>query len=382
MEVQSVSLRARTGEVLYRLISEHGEMSRPDLAVATGMSRSTVNQAVSRLMRDGRIAEAQQRPKGPGSGSGRPATGLVAIRVIKPVGAIDFGHSHVQVAIADPAGVILGEARTELDVDLHATDALDAAARMIGELSREHDVASLSSVVAGIPGPLDSRTGIVRSPTILSSWVTAAPAEQLGRRLGVPVRVENDAVLGAYGEARRGAGRMFPDFLYVKISSGIGAGLIIGGRPFRGSTGLAGEIGHVRLNAHNEPCRCGNRGCLEAVISTRTIADQIRLVQPAGQCPDSEQVTDAVARIYDEAGRSLGRVLAAFCDLVNPGALILGGELGAGHPDLMRGVQASITRHCQPATAAAMRVLPAALGVRAELLGALELSLQGATAAR
>jgi predicted NBD/HSP70 family sugar kinase len=246
---------------------------------------------------------------------------------------------------------------------------------MMRELREEHSLATLSNVVAGIPGPLDSRSGLVKSPTILSGWVQLAPAIELQRLLDVPVRVENDAVLGAYGELNRGAGRPFEDFLYVKASHGIGASVIIGRKTYRGATGLAGEIGHINLPGRTESCRCGNRGCLEAVVSVTEIRHQIAHSHPNSAPIDFRVDPDEITtRILNEAGRTLGNVLAVLCDLLNPGALIVGGELGeAGHP-FIDGVCASIDRRSQPATAAAVEVLPAALGVRAELVGALELA--------
>ena len=131
---------------------------------------------------------------------------------------------------------------------------------------------------------MDQRTGTVRSPTILSSWVGLAPAQELEERVGVPVHVENDAVLGAYGERQLGAGRDHSDFLYVKASGGIGASMVLDGAVYAGAYGLAGEIGHTQLPGHTELCRCGNRGCLEAVrLTVRTLSDKGRVMSNASK---------------------------------------------------------------------------------------------------
>ncbi len=357
------------------MILERGEVTRPELAALTGMSRSTINQALGRLVTDGRIVEADTEAKGPGSGRGRPAVRLRAVGTGAAVAGIDFGHAHVYVGIGDTLGTTIGTERLSLDVDLRADEAMDAAVSMLETLRARHEITELAGVVAGIPGPLDRHNGLVRSPTILSGWVGLAPAAELARRIGTAVSVENDAVLGALGELYCGAGRGYDSFLYVKASHGIGASIVIDGRPFRGATGLAGEIGHTKLAGRSELCRCGGRGCLEAVVSVGTVREQIAHTRP-GTDPNAVDLTveaDSItARILDTAGRTLGRVLADQCNLLNPAAVIVGGELGRADGPLVDGIRAAIRRHAQPATADALVVLPAALGVDAELTGALQ----------
>jgi predicted NBD/HSP70 family sugar kinase len=373
------SPRDRTREDLYQLIRSRNEATRTELVELTGISRSTVNHAIGRLLAEGRVTETETRAKGPGSGSGRPATCLRAVASGLPVAAIDFGHNHIQVAIGDALGRSLGEERVRLDVDLRATEAINIAVDLLAKLRSENAVDRLSSLVAGIPGPVDAKTGLVRSPTILSSWVGLAPAQELEHRIGLPVHVhvENDAVLGAYGELKAGAGRHHPSFLYIKASHGIGAGMVIDGQTYKGATGSAGEIGHTHLAGRTELCRCGNRGCLEAVVSVQSLLAQVAHTHPNVD-PDAislDALDDTIThRLLNEAGRTLGRVLADLCNLLNPGALIIGGELGAAGTSLLEGVEASVERYAQPATAAAIEILPASLGVRAELTGALHLA--------
>ena len=371
------SPRDRTREDLYQLIRVREETTRAELVEITGMSRSTVNHAIGKLLVEGRVMETEIQVKGPGSGSGRPATGLKAVASGAPIAGIDFGHNHIHVAIADALGRSLGEDRMRIDVDLRAGDAMDIAADLLATLRRDQGVDRLGSLVAGIPGPVDTRTGLVRSSTILSSWVGLAPAQELERRIGAAVHVENDAVLGAYGELKAGAGRHHPSFLYIKASHGIGAGLVLNGELYKGVTGIAGEIGHTYLAGRTELCRCGNRGCLEAVVSVQSLLDQVAHTHPnvdAGAI-SLDSLDDTIThRLLNEAGRTLGGVLADLCNLLNPGALIIGGELGSAGISLLEGIEASVERYAQPATAAAVEVLPARLGVRAELTGALQLA--------
>lgn len=371
------SPRDRTREDIYQLIRGSQDLTRSALVELTGLSSSTVGHAVAKLLADGRIAESDARAKGPGSGSGRPATILNAVSTGSPTGAIDFGHSHIRVAVGDDLGNVVDEVIVRLNVDRMSREGMDLASEHLERLRTAHGIGQLASVVAGIPGPVDGVTGLVCSPTILSSWVGVAPARELEARLGVPVRAENDALLGAFGELHRGAGQHHQDFLYVKASHGVGAGLVIGGQTYYGATGLAGEIGHTALAGRSELCRCGNRGCLEAVISVQAIQEQIAHTHPhldPAQISLDGMDDPITARILNEAGRTLGKVLADLCNLLNPTALIIGGELGASGPALVEGVRASVNRFAQPATAAAIEVLPAALGRRAELVGALQLA--------
>ncbi len=374
---REVSPRLRTREDLYEIIRGAGELTRSELVDLTGLSRSTVNQAVGRLLVEGRISEGEAATKGPGSGSGRPATKLRVVASGAPVAGIDFGHNHVYVAVADALGRPLGDAEARLDVDLDAMTAMEAAADLLARLRRQHRLTRLAAVVAGIPGPLDLRAGLVRSPTILSSWVGLHPARELSDRLGAKVHVENDAVLGAVGELHRGAGSRLRDFLYVKASHGIGSAIVIDRKPYRGSTGLAGEIGHTHLEGRAELCRCGNRGCLEAAASVATIREQIAHTRPGSDAASIDLAAggDPIAeRILNEAGRTIGRVLADLCNLLNPSALVIGGELGASGTQVIEGIQSSVRRHAQPASVDTLEVLPAALGIRAEITGAVQLA--------
>src|SRR3712207_2359590 len=262
----------RTRQQLLDLIRVTAPVTRADLAGRSGLSRSAVAAAVQRLLDDGLVTESTTAIAGPG----RPAS---LLRPSVPDGSlvgIDFGHNHVAVAVADPHGTVLAERREQLDVDAHFAESLETAARLFeSELAAAGvDRSGVRAVVAAIPGPLDARDGRVQSATILSSWVDVAAAEVLSERLRCDVHLGNDAELGALGELTFGAGRGVADLLYVKASDGIGAGLVLGGRLYRGATGIAGEIGHTQLDEAGDQCRCGQRGCLETVISTPLVRQQ------------------------------------------------------------------------------------------------------------
>ncbi|RIJ71058.1 ROK family transcriptional regulator [Nakamurella silvestris] len=369
--------RDRSREEVHRLILNSGGMTRAEIAALTGMSRSAVTNVVGQLIQEQRVVEEDPRIKGPGGGSGRPARMVVPRASGIPVVGLDFGHNHVWVAVADALGQPLGDARVRIDVDNSATEAMDAATDLLTGLRERLGIDRIGAVVAGVPGPVEGRTGRVKSPTILSGWVGLSPGDELAERLGMEVRVENDAVLGAYGELRLGAGVGHREFLYIKASNGIGAGIVINGQPFVGANGIAGEIGHTQLPSSGELCRCGQRGCLEAVVSVQAIRSQLAHTHPHLDAEeiDLAELDDAIsARMLNEAGRTIGRVLADLCNLINPSALIIGGELGASGPALIDGVRSSIHRYAQPATAASVEVSASKLGIRSELTGALQMA--------
>lgn len=382
--------RNRTREQLLTVLGQHDTVTRADLSRLTGLSRSAVGEGVTSLLADALITEdaesTGQATRGRRAGvlSLRSATGIMV--------GIDFGHAHVTAAVATGAGEILAECTHELDVDGQPQQALDTAATLVRRALKKagQQPTQVLGIAAGVPGPLDVRTQIVRAPTILSDWVGLDPAAELSRRLQHPVLVGNDADMGARGERAYGAGRGLDDFLYVKASHGIGAGIVLAGRTYRGSTGIAGEIGHTQLPGATNWCRCGSRGCLETVVSVTEVRRQLSHVLRTGTGtttteipPLAELATDsAAARVITDAGRTIGRVLADLVNCLNPAAIILGGELGTAGAPLVDGVRESIDRYAQPASAHAVTIRTGQLGHRAELYGALATAVGQAPANR
>jgi predicted NBD/HSP70 family sugar kinase len=356
---------------LVTTIRDRGPVSRSDLSRAIGLPRSTTTALVAELLHDGLIAEAPARSAGPGSGSGRPATLLSLRRPNGLVVGFDFGHRHLRVAVATGEGELLAEEGVQLDVDHQAVDALDSAQEMLSAVLDRAGV-SLSDVrgaAAGIPAPLNSDTNRVGSPTILASWVDLDPAEELHRRTGLTVTLGNDATFGALGEITYGAARDLTDFIYVKASNGIGAALVLNGRIYRGSQGMAGEIGHTQIDPTGAWCRCGNRGCLEATVSIDVVRRQL---EPLGLDPrNAEDMEHPVAtKVLAESGRTVGVVIANLCNTLNPQAVILGGDLASTSVHFTNGVRDSVRHLAQPGPAGDTAVLATSLQGRAELFGA------------
>ena len=388
MTEELAARRRRTRDPVLSAISELGSATRSDLSRVTGLSRSAVGECVAGLLTDGLLIETIK--DGPSGGRGRPATVLSMRSARGVVLGIDLGHAHITAASATSVGEVLAECSGQLDVDHCPERALDLAASLAKRALRRsgHRLDEVLGVAAGIPGPLDIRAHVVSAPTILSDWIDIDPAAELERRLGRPVFVANDADMGAQGERAFGAARGFDDFLYIKASHGIGAGIVLAGRTYRGSTGIAGEIGHTHIPGASNWCRCGSQGCLETVVSISRVSQQLaHVLSISGSVVDANllpplaelALNSSAARVLADAGRTIGRVVADLVNCLNPAAIVLGGELGAAGRPFVVGVRESIDRYAQPASAKAAQVVAGQLGARAELLGTISTALRVST---
>ena len=379
-------LRDANRRAVLGVLAAEGPRSRADLARATGLSRTTVSSLVHDLIAAGLAIETADRGRPHKGGSGRPPLLVAATSAHGAVAGIDIGHHHVRVALADHTGLVLAEDVHPVDVDDHGSATLDRATRMLRKLARAqgHDVSALRGVGLCVPAPIDRRSARIRSD-VLPGWRDLAPAGQLEERLGVPVVADNDANLGALAELHHGVARGFADLTYVKLASGVGAGLVLGGRLYRGATGTAGEIGHVQVVEHGRLCRCGNRGCLETEVSVPRLLEHVQPMHGEPLTPERLLVLEAdgdagVRRVLGDAGRAVGRALADLCNSLNPAMLVLGGPLGSS-TSLREGVRAAVDRYAQPGAATAVQVVSAALGERAEVTGAVALAIARAALA-
>ncbi len=376
-------LRERNRQRVIVTLREQGQVSQAEIARATGLSRTTVSTLVAELKDAGLVAEVDV--KAPDLRGGRPAVLLVLQNPSKAVLGIDFGHSHVQVAIADMAHNVLAERSVDLDVDRRAKEALDESVRIAGEVIAEAGIrrGDVIGVGIGIPGPVDRARGTVGSSTILPGWIGQHIAAEMEQRLHLPVEIENDANLGALAELTWGAGRDCSNFAYIKASTGIGAGIVIERRLLVGASGTAGEIGHTTLHESGALCYCGNRGCLETVASGPAI---VKLVtQSKGEnLTLSRIIALALAgdlrsrRAISDAGREIGVAVAGLCNIINPERVIIGGQLSRAGDLLLEPIRQSIRRCAVLAAAERVEVVPAVFVERAELLGSLALALAGA----
>jgi predicted NBD/HSP70 family sugar kinase len=379
------SLRELNSRRVFDVLREKGTASRAEIARATGLSRSTVSSIVSELLKGSLVAEgAEGTGVAHGEQGGRPPV-LLSLKSSAGLAlGVDFGHTHLRVAISDLSHEVLAETREELDVDQSAEEGLAGATKLVNQVLEDAgaDRDRVLGVGMGLPGPINQAARTVGSTAILPGWVGVDAAKELSRRLELPVQVENDANLGALAEFVWGSGQGHSELVYIKLSSGVGAGLLLGGRLYQGAGGTAGEIGHTVVQEGGAICRCGNRGCLETVASARAIAGM--LSESRGEEISIKQLLElsangdsAAARLIEEAGREIGIAVANLCNLINPDRVIVGGDLSGAGKLITEPILESIRRFAIRSAADQVTVVPGVLGERAELLGALALVLHG-----
>jgi predicted NBD/HSP70 family sugar kinase len=362
-------------------LRERGIASRAELARVTGLSRSTVSTIVADLIEAGLAIERDEKDAADQeSHAGRPPVMVSLDSTAGLAIGVDFGHRHLRVAVSDLSHTVLAETWREMDVDHSAEHGLDTAAEFVAQVLSDAgaEPARVIGVGMGLPAPIDRSSGTVQSSSILPAWVGVDAAGEASARFGFPVEVENDANLGALAELVWGAGRGKSDVAYIKVSSGIGAGLISAGRIHRGIGGTAGEIGHTLVAVNGPVCRCGNRGCLETVASSRAVADLLSAsrreeISTRRLLALSAAGDPAAQGLIGDAGRSIGVAVANLCNLLNPEAVVVGGDLSAAGEILLGPLRYAVRRNAIPSAIAGLEIVPGVLGERAELLGALAL---------
>lgn len=370
--------QAGAGELL-ELVRSGRAVTRGALQQATGLSRATVGQRLDRLFRAGWLREGAGGPVDSPLG-GRPSITLEFDGSHAVVLAADLDTRHARAAVLTLTGEMLAEHAGTVVVE-------DGPEAVLGELGHWFDrlldkagrpAADVCGIGLAVPGPVDSGTGRVVQPPMMPGWDGYDTAGRLARAFTehtgagpVPVLVDNDANLMAYGEQRTG----HPDcaaFVLVKVSTGIGAGVVVDGAIYRGIDGGAGDIGHIRVGT-DALCRCGSYGCLAAVASGGAVAR--RLAEngvPAASGADVRDLLAAghpeAAALAREAGRRVGDVLATVVTLLNPGVLMIAGDL-AGTP-FLTGVRELLYQRALPRSTAHLDVVTSRLGERAALIGA------------
>ena len=362
-----------------------GGISRAGIAKRIGLSRAAISTIVSDLIETGIIRDAEQRTMT----SGRPRTLLEIAPDAGYIAGIDMGATHMRAVVTNFGATVIAEKEIPIDI-ANGPDFCIAQANelLIGLLeSKGLSLRLLSAVGVGVPGPIDSEAGMVIAPPIMPGWDRFPIRDTLEGLWKRPVSVNNDAELGALGEWAYGAGRGARDLAYIKVGTGIGAGLLIDGRVYRGSTGSAGEIGHLTMENNGPLCSCGNRGCLEAFSGGHAIAKRAIEATQKGkrtqivQIPVEEITAKDVAaaarrgdlvaqQIMTEAGEHLGVAIAGLVNIFNPDIIVVGGGVAQIGDLFLEPVRREVTRRSLPAAANNVRITTAVLGRRSSSLGA------------
>jgi predicted NBD/HSP70 family sugar kinase len=317
--------------------------------------------------------------------TGRPPQLLSLVPTAAYALGVDIGHDHVRTVLTDLVGTPQWDGSEQLAVDHHPDRTLGIAIELIDRALTDTRVAreKILGLGIGIACPVDGSSGGLSAEGIMPGWVDVRPGDELAGRTGLPVRIVNDANAGVLAERRFGAAHESPDVVYLRLSSGIGAGIISGGRMMLGNTGVAGELGHVSVEPHGAVCRCGNRGCLETVASPTAIA---ALLARSWRRPVSDtDLADLLRsgdrgtlRAIEDAGDAVGRVLAPAVMLLNPELIVIGGDLASVGEALFEPIRRTIARSIMSSHARALRIVASTLGDSAGVRGAAALVLDSA----
>lgn len=376
-----MNLRDEGRARVLRALQESRRSSRSDLISRTGLSRATVATLVADLIAGGVVEEAGDVDDG-FRRTGRPAQPLSIVASAFYAAAVDIGHQHVRVALCDASGTSVWERATPVDVDHSPTQTLDLAASLVDEALCNEDIPRerVLGIGIGIACPVDTRNDTLYAEGIMADWIGVRPADELSARTRLSAELVNDANAGALAESLYGAARNYDHMIYVRLSAGIGAGIVADGKLLIGGNGLAGEIGHLQVDPAGSVCRCGARGCLETVASPVAVADL--LARSWNRPVDTDELfrlldagNPGAQRAVEDAGETVGRCLAAMVTLIDPDLIVIGGELAAAGETLFEPLRRSIRRHVMPWSAKHCRVVAGELGDRAAVLGAAGLIL-------
>lgn len=367
-----------------RALTEHARLSRAELVRRTGLARATVGSVVYDLIAAGLVRETAH-PAPTATRTGRPPQ-LLSLRpdAAYAIG-LDVGHDHVRAILTDLGGTSRWDRTEPLDVDDEPDRALRTATDLVNRAVAEVGVRRdrVLGLGLGIACPVDESTGELHAEGIMAGWVGVRPTEELAERSGLPVRIINDANAGVLAERRFGAARDCADVVYLRLSAGIGAGVVCDGRMLRGHDGLAGELGHVTVEPQGAVCRCGNRGCLETVASPTAIAALLtrswgRPVSGADLAELLRAGDRGALRAVQDAGDAVGRALALTVTLLNPELIVVGGDLVTAGEELFEPMRRALSRNTMSSQQRALRIVPSALGDSAGARGAAALVLAGA----
>ena len=369
--------------VVLRMIWKQRRISRAEIARRADLSRSTVSEIITDLLPTGLVAEI-------GTGASRGGRRPIVLEFQDDAYCLlgfEVGAAHVAVALTDLRGRVRTWIEREHDVrnDPAGTRTLVLELAEAALRSQPHARTTLVGIGIAMPCPVDPKDPDRLSRIVLPAWEGRGDLRGvLAGAFGVPVRVDNDANLGALAERWWGAGRGLDNFAYIKIATGVGSGHVIDGRIYRGASGVAGEIGHVAIDPHGKSCICGLRGCLATFVGhsallqrVRELSDTITPTQLDLERLEIHRFVEAASagdplalEVVQEAAEHLGVAVAGMLNLMNPQAVILGGDLARLGELLLEPLRETVRRRTLVSSLEATEVIASELGPRAIAVGA------------
>jgi predicted NBD/HSP70 family sugar kinase len=377
------TVRRANLRVVLQHVAATGACSRAQIAAETGLTRGTVSSLVTELIDLGLLRDTGETTSP--RGVGRPGAALELADVVVGVG-LEVNVDYVAVSVEDLSGAVRYERRAYRDNRGSAPgpvlDRLARAARSALE-GIEREGLRPAGISVAVPGLVEEASGtVVFAPNL--GWSNVPVASELEARLELPVHVENESNLAALAEHWTGAAVGIDDFVCVFGEVGVGGGVVLGGRLFRGSHGYGGEFGHIQVDPDGRPCACGSRGCVETLVGQEAIALAAGIEPAAGR---TRSVTDELVRrasagapeavrALEQAGRWLGIALASAFNVLDVQAVVLGGCFGPLAPWLVDDVRETLAVRSLAARSGSFVVLPSAFGDGAAVRGAAALSLR------
>nr|WP_247745684.1 ROK family transcriptional regulator [Streptomyces oryzae] len=387
-------LRKSHEQSVLGLLRKHGPLSRAELGTHSGLSRTTLYDIVAGLVESGAVVAST--PPVEVRRRGRPVEKLSLNPDAGAAVGIDFARRAVHVSAVNVAHEMIGSASEAHPSGLTWAQRADIAERLLGSLggtARKNPgpggtagrraprrgtlrLDSLSAIGVGVVGPVNDPG----SADAHALSIEGLPG-LLQKRFGVPVLLDNNTRLAALAEAVWGAASGDGDVLYLRLSHGVGGGLVVGGSLHRGMYGMSGEFGHITVDPGGAPCECGGTGCLETVASLDAVLHRYR--SAGGRAEDISAFLTAAASadraaqtVLERVGTDIGTVLAAVCNAVGPGVIVIGGELAEAGAALTESVERALDAHMMPMARHRVRVRRATLGEAGSALGGIALVLR------
>jgi glucokinase-like ROK family protein len=379
---------------LIDLVRKYGEFTKADLATYTDYSRTKITSCIDSLLNK-KIMIANNATEYTG---GRRSKTFSLNGKLGLVAGVDIGATSIDLGIADFSGKVLVRYSEPASIKDGPIKILGRVCSLLEKMLNENNLSSekLSGIGIGVPGPVDFSVGTLVSPPIMPGWDRYPIIQTVQQWFpSANVVVDNDVNVMALGETNQGAGKGVDNLIFVKIGTGIGAGIICEGKIYRGSSGCAGDIGHIGVNKSGPLCHCGNKGCLETVAGGPAIAERSLLAAQAGQNPiilryyeknggvlraedvgDAAREGDALAiEVIRESGQFVGDVLAGLVNFYNPEMIVIGGGVSNLGNLLLSSIRQTILHRSLPLATRDLQIVFSQIGSDAGVIGAVNLAM-------
>ena len=382
-------------QALIERVSRPEVTTRTTLARDLGVSPAWITKTITPLIEREILTETGSAARS----GGRRARTLGFHPGVGMLLGVDFGATHLDIALAGPDLKVLARRSVVLDIADGPDVCLATFSGLVNEILREHQlpIDRIRGIGVGVPGPVDFARGRLTSPPIMPGWDDFPLPETLMDQFpNAFVVVDNDVNLMAIGERFHGQGQTCLNFMYIKVGSGIGAGVVVDGQLYRGSSGCAGDIGHITVDHNGPVCQCGNHGCVEALAGGLAIARQARELAENGKSPllaerlstagdpltavdvgaAAAQGDKAALELVDRSGRYVGEMLTTLVYFFNPDLILIGGGVSRIGHRFLNAIRQTVLAQASPLATRALQIEYSNLGREAGVLGALTLAQQ------